>query len=499
MINQTAPDTTDELEEIAELSASEVGEIKQKSVKGAISYFFRTVVLQGLGIVSAIVLSVYFSAEDFGVYGLVVQVIGLLTFFSDIGLAAALVQKKDEPTLTEYRTVFTVQQLLSWFIFAVAVLILMTGFLQEKTGPAGGWILMMLAISFPLATFKTISSIRLERRLDFQTIVIPHIVEQVIFHGILIFLAFQGMDAMAYAYAIGLRSVIGTAVMFWLEPWKIGFALDRPALKSLLSYGVKFQLNDFLARIKDNLFFLALGMFLPLQQFGYIQWAKMWSMYPYTLTVQNIMAITFPTFSRLQANKKDLARAIESSMFFVSLGIFPILIGMSVFIGPLISVFDQFAKWEPTIPSFILFTLGIGWAAISTPLINTLNAVGHINTSLKMMIFWTVLTWVLTPILVYLFSFNGVALASFVIACTSFIPIILVKKVVPFHAWQSIFPQTVAGLVMGLVGLATYQYWSQSTTHLILGILIIGSIYVATIGVIGRTKLIQEVKYIMEK
>jgi len=496
MINQTAPDTTDELEE---LTITEVGEIKKKSVSGAISYFFRTALLQGIGLASALVLTLYFSAEDFGIYGLVVQVIGLLTFFSDIGLAAALVQKKSEPTLTEYRTVFTVQQLLSWLIFGVAVLILMTGFLQAKTGPAGAWILMMLAISFPLATFKTISSIRLERRLDFSKIVIPQIVEQIIFHGLLIFLAIRGMDAMAYAYAIGFRSVIGTLVMFWLEPWKIGFALDSAALKSLLSYGVKFQLNDFLARIKDNLFFLALGVFLPLQHFGYIQWAKMWSMYPYTLTVQNIMAITFPTFSRLQGNKKDLARAIESSMFFVSLGIFPILIGMSVFISPLITVFDQFAKWEPTIPSFILFTLGIGWAAISTPLINTLNAIGHINTSLKMMIFWTVLTWIVTPILVYMYGFNGVALASFIIACTSFIPIILVKKVVPFQAWQSLYPQTLAGLVMGGVGIFTYQYWSQSSTHLLIGILVIGSIYLGVFAAVGRSKLAHEIKYLMEK
>ena len=503
MIHQTAPDTTDEIEEAlaaeTALSEDEVSDIRKKSVSGAISYFLRTILLQVLGIISIIILSVYFEPEDFGVYGLVVQVIGLLTFVSDIGLAAALIQKKAEPTLTEYRTVFTVQQILSWVIFAIVLGILATGFIQNKTGPAGVWILIALGISFPLASLKTISSIRLERRLAFSTVVIPQIVEQVLFHSILIVLAWRGMGAIAYAYAISIRSVIGTGVMFALEPWSIGFDLNKPALKELLGYGVKFQANDFLARIKDNLFFLALGFFLPLDQFGYIQWAKTWSMYPYNLTVQNIMAITFPTFSRLQGNKKDLGRAIESSLFFVSVIIFPILVGMSIFILPLISVFDQFAKWQPSIPSFILFTLGIGWAAISTPLTNTLNAIGHINTSLKLMIFWTILTWVVTPICIILFGFNGVALASFIIACTSFIPIMLVQRIVPFKAIQSIWPQLSAATVMGILGLVTHTIWANNIYYLGAGMALIGITYLAVFGALGWKKLKNELLYVLAK
>lgn len=501
MIRYTAPDTTDEVEELNsnELSDIEVKNIKKKSVSGAISYFLRTGFLQGLGLLSAIVLSIYFSPADFGIYGFVIQIIGLLTFFSDIGLAAALIQKKQEPTLTEYRSVFTVQQVLSWFIFAVVCIILATGFVQDKTGAAGMWILLMLGISFPLATLKTISSIRLERRLAFSTVVIPQIVEQILFNGVLIALALQGMGAMAYAYAIGIRSVAGAMVMLALEPWPIGFSLHIPSLRGLLSYGIKFQLNDFLARIKDNLFFLVIGLILPLEQFGYIQWAKMWSMYPYTLTVQNIMAITFPTFSRLQGNIKELGKAIESSLFFVTLAIFPILVGMSVFLYPLIQVVDRFAKWEPTVISFVLFTLGIGWAAISTPLMNTLNAIGKIDTSLKIMFFWTVLTWILTPICVYLFGFNGVALASFVIATTSIIPIFVVQRYVPFAMWNSIWPQTGAAMCMGIIGLLTQSWWGINWNSLLLGILGVGSVYIITVGVLGKSLINHHISYIRSK
>lgn len=402
-INLTAADTTDEVEEA--LTRSELDKVKKKSLAGVASFFVKTIIIQGVGLASSLILSAYFSPEDFGVYGFVIQIIGMLVFFSDIGLAAALIQKRNEPTLEDYQTAFTAQQILSWLIFAIVMIIIMSGVISEKTGSAGMWILISLGLSFPLATLQTISRIKLERQLDFSKLVIPQIVEQISFHSILIYLAITGTGAIAYAYAIFVRSILGAAVMFGLGPWQIGFSLKKESLKELLNFGVKFQLNDFLARIKDQLFFLALGLWFPLREFGYINWAKNWSIYPYNLTVQSVMAITFPTFSRLQGDKNALRRAIEISIFFITLLIFPILVGMSTFIAPLVAIFPAYQKWTPALMSLVLFSLSVGWGAISSPLTNTLNAIGHINKTLKLMIMWTVLTWIVTPICIYFWGY----------------------------------------------------------------------------------------------
>ena len=298
MINSTAVDTTDELEELMD---DDISEIKEKSVSGVVSYFLRTAFMQGIGLVAIIILSAFLSPSDFGIYGFVTQIIGLLIFFSDVGLAAALVQQKKNPDNEEYKVIFTLQWILSLLIVGVILLLIWTGFIQQKVGIAGVWVLLSLAVSFPLATLKTVSSIKLERKLLFQKLVVPQIFEQIIFYSLLIALAWKGMGVLSYAYAIIARSIVGVIVMWIIEPWKkIGFLWNTKILKSLLNFGLKFQFNDFLARIKDQLFYLILGIFLPLDQFGYIQWAKNWSMYPYNLTVQNVMAITFPTYSRLQ-------------------------------------------------------------------------------------------------------------------------------------------------------------------------------------------------------
>ncbi len=492
MINQTAADTTEDLEEA--LSHEEVQTIKNRSVVGALSYFVRTAFLQGIGLVSAMILSAFFSPEDFGVYGYVTQIIGLLIFFSDLGLAASLIQKKDQPTKIDYQTAFTVQQLLSWLIVFISFVIIQTGLVQSKVGLEGKWILMALSLSFPLASLKTIPSIKLQRRLEFSKLVLPQIFEQISFHGILIFLAWRGMGAMAYTWAILARSIIGTITMLIIQPWQVGLVISKKALKNLISFGAKFQLNDFLARVKDQLFFLILGNFLPLKQFGFIQWAKTWSMYPYNLTVQNVMSITFPTFSRLQKRKDLLAKAINKSVFFISLAIFPILVGMAVFITPLTQVVSHYQKWQPAIPSFIMFTLSIGWSAISTPLVNTLNAIGRINKSLKLMVIWTVLTWVLTPLLIWQVGYHGVALASLLISFTSFLVIREVKKICSIDVWGNVRIQLISSVAMAFVGLIGLEFWSQSLVYFFLGAAVSGLTYLLIVFVIGRKKILTELE-----
>lgn len=470
---------------------STVDEIKKRSVAGAVSYFGRTIFLQLIGLASTVVLSALLAPEDFGIYGIVVQIIGILIFFSDIGLAAALVQKKEEPTQTDYATAFTIQQLLAWFIVLICVLIAAADLITAKTGPVGNWLLLALAVSFPLASLKTIPSIILERKLEFNKLVLPQIVEQLVFHGILIALAWQGFGVVSYVYAIIFRSLSGVIVLYCVQSWRVQLSLSRHSLSTLLSYGMKFQANDLLARIKDQLFFVALGYFLPLREFGYMQWAKNWSMYPYNLTVQNVMAVTFPTFSRLQHDKAVLQRAIEKSLFIITLLLFPVLVGMSVLLLPLLDLLPLYQKWYPAVPSFIFFTLSIGWSAISTPLTNTLNAVGEINKTLKLMILWTVLTWVVTPIMIWLFGFTGIAISALLISFTSFLPIIYVKRIVTLQVWDQVWRQLLASGVMAVVALLLLQLGSTWTVLLSAGLVSAAS-YVILVVVMGKAKLARE-------
>jgi len=504
MINFTPTDTSpDDQEALVDVEGRmeqiEANEFKKKSVSGAIFYTLRSLLLYGISMITAVILAGYLSAEEFGVYGIVTQIVALLQFFSDIGLGYTLIQQKEKPDLNEYKTVFTVQQILAFIIFLAVVLLAASTTMQVKVGTAGIWVLLALGISFPLSSLKVIPAIILERDLNFSKLVIPNIFEQVIYNAILIYMVITGKGVVAYAYAVIARGIVGVIAMYIIQPWKLGLALDFKVIKKTLGTALQFQATDFLARIKDQLFYLLLGWWLPLNQFGFITWSKSWSQMPYMLTVQNVVSITFPAFSRLQHDKQRLAKAIEKSMFFITLFIFPMLVGMSIFIIPLVQIVERYQKWQPAIITFIFFTLSIAWSAISTPLTNTLAAIGKINITLKLMMMWTSLTWIITPVLLWRFGFNAVAFSAFLISFTSILPVYYVKKYIKFNAWDNIWRQLLAAFFMGGVGVLGLSYWSMGIKHMLIGMLIVGFSYLAVIGLIGRKKLIFEFNSLKNK
>ncbi len=497
-LDETATNFDDQVlaNETAEI---DVADLKKKSVIGAMSYFATTLALNGVALVANFLLMAFLTPADFGIYGVVVQINAILVFFSDVGLASSLIQKNEQPNDDDYHTVFWTQQILSWVIFLIAGVIAVSGVVAEKTGVAGNWILMALALSFPLATLKTVSSIKLSRKMEFHKLVIPQIFEQIFYNGVLILMAWKGAGVMAYVYAILARSLVGVIVIHIIQPYWPKWRFDKKSFGKTIKFGLKFQANDLLARIKDNLFYLVVGWSLPSNQFGYISWAKNWSMYPYNLTVQNIMNITFPTFSRLQDRVDLLKKAIEKSVFFITLAIFPILAGMVTFIGPLTVVVPSYAKWQTAVPSFVLFTLAIAWSAVSSPLTNTLNATGRINKTLKLMVFWTVLTWALTFPLMWKLGYQGVAWSAFIISWTSFIPVIMVKKFTHCRLWENVWRQLLAAVVMAVFALVLRDYWVKNIWSLIMGSGLSGVVYVLALLIIGRKKIWAEVRSLRQK
>lgn len=469
--------------------------IKQRSVSGAIAYVFRTFAIQIVGIVASIALSVLFSAEEFGIYYAVTALIGFFTFFSDVGLAAALVQKAETPTVKELRTIFTVQLMLALGIFltVVALTPIWRNLLHlEQTGI---WLLYAMAGSFVLSSLRTIPSILLERELLFNKVIIPTLVENISFYVILVFLAWRGFSLMSYTYAVLVRSLLGVATVYLIKRWPIGLAFDIPSLKKLMSFGVKFQVNDLLARIKDDLLVVFLGWWLGAQGLGYVGWAKRWSTFPYQLTVQSVLGITFPAFSRIQDQKDLLRKAIEKSLYFITFMAFPMVTGLAAYIYPLLVVLPQFNKWLPAALSLSLFAIQIGMSAISTPLTNTLMAIGEVNKNLKLMVMWTVLTWTVTPISVWLFGFQGVAIAALIIGLTSVVPAFYVKQAIPQvtflpHIWL----QALAAAAILLIGFLGQAFWQRSIWWLIGGIGLAAAAYLIIFFGLGWRRFLIEVK-----
>jgi len=433
-------------------------EIKGKIVSGVFALTSRTVVLQVVSFFSTFILTILLSPSIFGVFFVVSAVISFLSYFSDIGFAAALVQKKEEPTRAEYVTSFTIQQILVGSIVIISIFLSPVFSSFYNLGSDGLLLLRALLASFFLSSLKTIPSIILERKLDFQLLIIPQILETVVFYLLAIILALLGWGITSFAWAAVARGIVGLVAIYMISPWKVGIGISFTALRHLLAFGIPFQTNSILALVKDDLMTIFLGKILPFSQVGYIGWAKKWAEAPLRLIMDSIVRVTFPAYSRLQSDSKVLGRAIEKSFFFLAFFIFPVTALMIIFIKPLIQIIPKYTKWEPALISFYLFSFAVIFAAFSSPIVNALNATGRIKTTLVLMVVWTILTWMLVPALTVTFGYNGVAEGAFIISFTGVLPIIIMKKIVNFRIIHVLYKPLVATLFTSVAVFFVLQF-----------------------------------------
>lgn len=469
--------------------------VARKSVKSIFALVSRTFLIQVLAVIASFILTIYLSPADFGVFFIVSSFVVFLNYFSDIGLAASLIQKKEEPTQREYRNAFTVQQMLVFAIIIPAFLLSPEIAKYFKVESQGIYLLYAFLISFLLSSLKTIPTVILERKLDFHKLVIPQIAENLAYNLALIFMAIGGYGVTSFTVAIILRSIVGLVVTYYISPWRIGFAYDKAILKGLLRFGIPFQINSLLALVKDDLINIYIGKTLPLTQVGYIGFAQKWAFLPLRLVMDNVIKIMFPSLSRLQHDKNAQRIVIEKSLFAISFFIMPIAVGFIMFSPYFINLIPSYQKWMPAYISLVFFALNTVVGSLSTPITNFLYATGRAKITLYFMTAWTVLTWILTPYLILKLGYNGVSIASFLVAFSTLSIYFVARKYVNFSFVRPIIKPLITSLIM-LIFIYFTQGFITSLPLLFLDTILAGLVYFSISFILSKKEILRIVAFV---
>jgi len=448
----------------------DIAAIKKKSLRGIAALTGRTFLLQIIAFGATFLLTILLSPSAFGVFFVVTALVSFLSYFSDVGLAAALIQKKESLTERDLSTTFTIQQIL--VVALCIVMFIVAPYIGQfyRLDESGVWLLRALTFAFFISSLKTIPSVLLERRLEFDKLVIPQIAETLAFYGSAVFFAWKGMGLMSFTIAVLARAIVGIIVIYIIQPWRIAFSVDKDVAKRLLKFGIPFQTNSLLSLLKDDLMTVFLGKILTFTEVGYIGWAKKWAEVPLRLIMDSVIRVTFPAFSRLQHSKELIGKAIDKTMFGLASTIIPISVGLLFFIEPAVTLIPKYVKWEPALFAFYCFVVSSLLAAFSTPLTNALNAIGKIKITLGFMVFWTAATWVLTILFVHFFGYNGVPLALLTLSLSVVAVVFVMKRYAPFSFFKNISIPAIAGIFQALL----YAYFRGSNPYNIIQLLIVG-------------------------
>lgn len=472
--------------------------VAKRSIKGVFAFASRSVVIKIIAAIRDFVLAILLGPAVFGVYFIVDSFVSIISYFSDVGLAGALIQKKEPITQEELKTTFTTQQVLILCI-VVSVLIFSHQISAFFNFPEQAMYLFQASmVAFFLSSLKVIPSVILERNLEFGKLVIPQLFEEITYAVVILVLAFKGFGITSFTYAILARSIIGLIVIYIICPWKVRLGFSRSALSHLTKFGIPFQLNSLLALVKDNLIILFLGKIIPFAELGYIAFAQKWTFQPLRIVMDNVIRVTFASFSRMQHDKEALGKAVEKSLLAGTSLIFPSLVGIIVTIPYIFIVIPRLGRYEPSYEAFIFFALNAALATILVPLTNLLNAIGKIKITLHFMIAWTIITWALTPLAIFLIGFNGFPLISAVVNISVILVIFIAKKYVPFSVISIVKNPLIASVAMGVILYFINMYFVTNIIGLIISIILGAVIYFAILFSLGRKQILADIRYIRE-
>ena len=451
-------------------------EIKEKTTKNVLFLSLRNIGIQSISIIGFFLLTILLGRGEVGLFAIVAESVSILGYFSDIGLAAALIQKRDEIKKEHLQTTFTIQQILVFISLIIVFFVYSKISVSKNYGSAEFWIFLSLCFSFVAASLKTIPSVLLERKLNFKLISTIDIIENTSFYFFAVLFAFLGFGVYSYAIATFIRSLLGLIIIYQKSSWPIGFSYHKESAKSLFKYGIPFQLNSFIAMAKDRLSSLLVAGIVGRDAFGILSWAQKGPRMSLSF-MDAIMKVTFPTFARLQDHKDILKKSLEKSLYFIALFVFPMTAGIALIAPDIINFIPKYSKWSPAIAPLYFYAINVAIASVTTPLTNAFNAVGKITLTTKFMIMWTVLTWTFFPILSIKFGYMGAAYATLIVGLSSFIVWFVAKKVFGVQILKTISGPALATLLMVVVCSIFQSLGFNSLINIIGKIILSTSVY----------------------
>ena len=135
---------------------------------------------------------------------------------------------------------------------------------------------------------------------------------------------------------------------------------------------------------------------------------------------------------------------------------------------------DYYGKWNLALFSFYFFSLSALFVSLYSPLINFFNAIGKVKTSLYFMVYFTVITWILIPLFIQFFGFNGISIAFFVMSLSFIFIIFQAKKYLSFPFLTFIHPNIIAAVTMAgyllIIRVITLTILDSPLLHVVLSV-----------------------------
>ncbi|MEN3273797.1 MAG: hypothetical protein V7636_2558 [Actinomycetota bacterium] len=320
----------------------------------------RQVVQFGISIVTARLLL----PHDFGLVAQIVIINALANLITDIGLGAAIVQRKD---LEERHTssVFWVHVGLGTLVMAtvMATAPLVASFYGEHELTN---VLLVVALSYIPSSMCTVQRALLTRDMRFRATSMIDLVALAGSGGVCVVLAVAGAGVMSIAFQVVALNVITVVLLWAVGGWRPKRRFSRDAVRDLLPYSrnlFAFSIVNRLVRNGDN---VIIGRSLGATDLGLYARGYSILLYPTRQITSVLGNVMFSSLSKLSDDPERLKRGYLRAIAIISLVTFPLMAGIAVvahhFVPALLG-----NHWLPAVTIIRVFAIvGLGESVFTT-------------------------------------------------------------------------------------------------------------------------------------
>jgi O-antigen/teichoic acid export membrane protein len=334
-------------------------EIGKKVASNAAWNYLSFGVSKALNLVTVSILAHLLTPGLFGVVALATLAIDYISILNDLGLGAALVQRREN--IDEASNIaFTFNLLIGIFLTILIVLIspYVAVFFHAPTLTP---ILRWLGLGFTVNALGSVHKARLQRDLRFGKKLIPELGNTLIKGGLSIGLAFMGYGAWSLVYG-QLAGMSISAMLLWIVvPWRPRLLLRSPISGQLFKYGFSVMMDRAFTVFADSFDYLLIGRFFNTAALGIYTLAYRLPDLLILNTLSVLAAVFFPAFSSIQNQQDVLRKSFLSTTRYVQLLVTPLCLGIFVAADPIIRLIfgEQWLQSIPIMQVLSLYTLAL--------------------------------------------------------------------------------------------------------------------------------------------
>ncbi len=308
------------------------------------------------------------SPNDYGLMAMAGVFISFIILFSEVGLSAAIIQKKDinqEDLSNICWAVLSINLALYAVSFFSAPLV--AAFYNE---PRVEDVIRVASIVFIIRSLGLVPSNMLTREMTFNRQSQTELIGNASGAVATLWLAMEGFGVWSLVYGNIVIESVKTLLFFLFYPWKPEFSFSFSKVKGMIHFGTKVAVARLFWYLSANMDLLIAAKILGKTQLGYYAIAVQLALIPLDKFVSTIAQVAFPAFSEVQDDPALLTRYYLKIVKIVAFASFPVCWGIFLVAESAVPLLLS-DKWLPAILPLQILSMITAFRAIhiiNTPL-----------------------------------------------------------------------------------------------------------------------------------